>query len=284
MSAKILDGKAIAYEERQKIAAQIKQRIAQGKSVPGLAVILVGNDPASHVYVQNKQRACEEVGFYSERYDYPSHTTTQTLLAKITELNQAPRIHGILVQLPLPSQIAQEKVLTHIAPHKDVDGFHVQNLGKLAQNQAGLRPCTPSGIMTLLFHTDIVLKGTHACMIGASRIVGRPMALELLNHNATVTICHQYTQQLAHHITQADLVIVAIGQANFIQGSWIKAGAVVIDVGINRLGAKLTGDVDFQQAKKRASWITPVPGGVGPMTICALLKNTLHAAENTFND
>jgi methylenetetrahydrofolate dehydrogenase (NADP+)/methenyltetrahydrofolate cyclohydrolase len=230
--------------------------------------------------VQNKRRSCEEVGFYSQAYDYPADVSPEVLFSKIKELNDCESIDGILVQLPLPDHIPTEKILETIIPHKDVDGFHAYNVGKLAQNKPGLRPCTPRGIMSLLSHTDITLVGIHACIVGASRIVGRPMALELLNEGATVTICHKQTRQLPQHIQQADLVVVAIGNPRFIQGDWIKPNAIVIDVGINRLpDGKIVGDVDFEQAKKKASWITPVPGGVGPMTIAQLLKNTLLAAD-----
>lgn len=281
MTAKILDGKAIAQLERQQIAQMVKERIAKGLRRPGLAVILVGKDPASEVYVQNKRRACEEVGFYSESYDYPSDISATELFQKIDALNHSPLIDGILVQLPLPAHIPADQVLESIVPHKDVDGFHPYNLGKLAQNQPGLHPCTPSGVMSLLKHTGLPLRGAKACVIGASRIVGRPMALELLNHEATVTICHRYTQNLSQIIKQSDIVVVAIGNPQFIQGDWIKEGAIVVDVGTNRMpDGRLVGDVDFEEAKKRASWITPVPGGVGPMTVSGLLKNTLFAAQH----
>lgn len=281
MTAKILDGKAIAQLERHQISQVVKQRLANGLRAPGLAVILVGKDPASEVYVRHKRRACEEVGFYSESYDYPSDISADELFKKIHELNHSPLIDGILVQLPLPLHIPTETILESIVPHKDVDGFHPYNLGKLAQNQSGLHPCTPGGVISLLSHTGLPLKGANACVVGASRIVGRPMALELLNHDATVTICHRYTKNLSKILQQSDIVVVAIGNPLFIQGDWIKEGAVVVDVGTNRLSdGKLVGDVDFEEAKKRASWITPVPGGVGPMTVSGLLKNTLYAAQN----
>lgn len=281
MTAKILDGKAIAQFERHQVSQVVKQRLANGLRAPGLAVILVGKDPASEVYVRHKRRACEEVGFYSESYDYPSDISADELFKKIDELNHSPLIDGILVQLPLPLHIPTETILESIVPHKDVDGFHPYNLGKLAQNQSGLHPCTPGGVISLLSHTELPLKGANACVVGASRIVGRPMALELLNHDATVTICHRYTKNLSKILQQSDIVVVAIGNPLFIQGDWIKEGAVVIDVGTNRLSdGKLVGDVDFEEAKKRASWITPVPGGVGPMTVSGLLKNTLYAAQN----
>lgn len=280
MTAQILDGKAIAQLERHHIASEVQERIAKGLRSPGLAVILVGQDPASAVYVQNKRNACKEVGFYSQSFNYPAEVTEDTLLNKIDELNHSAHIDGILVQLPLPPHISADKILESIAPHKDVDGFHPYNLGKLAQNQPGLRPCTPRGIITLLSHTNYDLMGTHVCMVGASRIVGRPMALELLNRDATVTICHRYTKDLQTQVQQADILIVAVGKPHLIPGDWIKPGAIIIDVGINRLpDGRLVGDVDFEQAKLRASWITPVPGGVGPMTVSSLLSNTLLAAK-----
>jgi methylenetetrahydrofolate dehydrogenase (NADP+)/methenyltetrahydrofolate cyclohydrolase len=278
MTAKIIDGKAIAQQQRLEIANTVNTIKLNGQRPPGLAVILVGSDPASTVYVRNKRLACEEVGFYSKHYDYPADIDPKILFDTINELNHADHIDGILVQLPLPSHIDAEKVLESIAPHKDVDGFDAYNFGRLAQNLSGLHPCTSAGVMTLLARTGINLEGKHACVVGASRIVGRPMALELLNSDATVTICHRYTRDLPAHIAQADVLVVAIGQPRFIQGEWIKEGAVVIDVGITRLpDGTLSGDVDFATAKERASWITPVPGGVGPMTISTLLLNTMNA-------
>jgi len=280
MTAKLIDGKAIAQREQEKIAARVAAMQAAGKRVPGLAVILVGQDSASQLYVQRKRHACKAVGFYSQAFDYPADISAEFLLQKIDELNQNDEIDGILVQLPLPSHNPSEQVLERIAPHKDVDGFHAYNMGKLVQGQPGLRPCTPHGIMTLLANTDIDLKGCQACVVGASRIVGRPMAIELLNAGATVTICHRFTKNLPGHLSDADLVVVGIGNAQFIKGEWIKEGAVVIDVGTNHLpSGKLVGDVDFETAKNRASWITPVPGGVGPMTVATLLANTLVASE-----
>lgn len=280
MTAKILDGNRIAQAERQEIAQKVQQRILSGQRPPGLAVILVGQDPASQIYVQNKRRACQEVGFYSEAHDYPTDVPAQTLFQKIDELNHSPLIDGILVQLPLPKHIPSDRLLESIAPHKDVDGFHAYNLGKLVQNKPALRPCTPCGVLTLISHTDLDLVGCQACVVGASSIVGRPMALELLNKEATVVICHRQTKNLPTLIQQADLVIVAIGKPHYIQGEWIKPNAVVIDVGITRNeSGKLVGDLDFATAKERAGWITPVPGGVGPMTVSSLLKNTLLAAE-----
>lgn len=280
MTANILDGRAIAKLERDTLTQQVKHGLEQGQRAPGLAVILVGDDPASHVYVRNKRLHCQEVGFYSESYDFPENTSTETLLDKIQELNHSPRIDGILVQLPLPKHIETEKILGAIHPSKDVDGFHAYNMGKLVQNQAGLYPCTPRGIMTLLSHTDLKLEGIQACVVGASTIVGKPMALELINANATVTICHRFTHSLQDHLKTADLVIVAIGQPEFIKGAWLKEGSCIIDVGTNLLPTgKLVGDVHFASAKERVKWITPVPGGVGPMTISSLLKNTFMANQ-----
>lgn len=279
VSANIIDGKAIAETERVSLAKIVAERIKQGKAPPGLAVILVGENSASQIYVQKKRDACFAVGFHSEAHFYPQDISAQVLLEKIDELNRSPKIHGILVQLPLPPHIPTDEILEKISPSKDVDGFHAYNMGKLAQNKPGLRPCTPSGIMTLLSHTDLVLSGCQACIVGASNIVGRPMAFELLNKGATITICNSKTRDLAEQIQRADLVVAAIGKPRFIQGEWIKPGACVIDVGINRgQDKKLVGDVDFDSAAKRAKWITPVPGGVGPMTVLALLKNTLLAA------
>jgi methylenetetrahydrofolate dehydrogenase (NADP+) / methenyltetrahydrofolate cyclohydrolase len=280
MTSNILDGKAIAEQERQQLAEQVSARIKKGYRRPGLAVIIVGEDPASHVYVRNKQRHCQEVGIYSERYDFSENVTTEILLEKINELNLAHAIDGILVQLPLPKHIDANRIIEAIDPQKDVDGFHPFNMGRLVQNQPGLYPCTPRGIMMLLAHTDLNLKGLQACVVGASSIVGKPMALELTHANATVTLCHRYTHSLPDHLETADLVIVAIGQPEFIQGKWLKKGACVIDVGTNLdSSGKLVGDIDFASARARAKWITPVPGGVGPMTILALLKNTILANQ-----
>ncbi|MGE3317721.1 MAG: bifunctional methylenetetrahydrofolate dehydrogenase/methenyltetrahydrofolate cyclohydrolase FolD [Candidatus Berkiella sp.] len=280
MTAQLIDGKAIAQLEQEKIAMVVSQMKAKGKRAPGLAVILVGVDSASKLYVERKRQACKAVGFYSQAFDYPADMTEEALLQKIDELNHDELIDGILVQLPLPAHIRSELVLERVNPHKDVDGFHAYNMGKLMQGQKGLRPCTPHGIMTLLAHTNLDLKGCQACVVGASRIVGRPMAIELLNAGATVTICHRLTKDLPTQLAQADLVVVGIGQAQFIKGEWIKKGAVVIDVGTNHLAnGKLVGDVDFHSAIERASFITPVPGGVGPMTVATLLANTLVAAQ-----
>ncbi|RFA30476.1 bifunctional methylenetetrahydrofolate dehydrogenase/methenyltetrahydrofolate cyclohydrolase [Alkalilimnicola ehrlichii] len=284
MTAKIIDGKAIAAHLRNDIKQSVVKRQADGRSQPGLAVVLVGADPASQVYVRKKQEACDEVGFFSQRYDLAATTTEQELLKLIDELNANPAIHGILVQLPLPQQIDAQTVIERISPHKDVDGFHPDNIGRLTLRLPGLRPCTPHGVMTLLDRCNVELSGKDAIIVGQSNIVGRPMALELLNQRCTVTICHSRTQALADKIATADIVVAAVGIPNFVKGEWIKPGAVVIDVGINRNNnGKLVGDVDYAAAAKRASWITPVPGGVGPMTVATLLQNTLLAAE-AFDD
>ncbi|WP_456375783.1 bifunctional methylenetetrahydrofolate dehydrogenase/methenyltetrahydrofolate cyclohydrolase FolD, partial [Thiolapillus sp.] len=247
---------------------------------PGLAVILVGNNPASQVYVRNKQKACEEVGFHSELIRLDADASQTELLSLIDELNRREEIDGILVQLPLPEQIDEETVIERILPTKDVDGFHPYNVGRLVLRMPLLRPCTPKGIMTMLEHTSIDLAGKDAVIIGQSNIVGRPMALELLMARCTITVCHSRTKNLEDKIRAADIVVAAVGRPNFVQGDWVKPGAVVIDVGINRLDSgKLCGDVDFDAAREVAGWITPVPGGVGPMTIATLLENTLQAAR-----
>lgn len=278
MTAQILDGKALAAKIRAELKAEIATIIKQGKPEPGLAVILVGSDPASHIYVNSKRCACEEVGIHSFAYDLPADTSQKKLFSLLDELNLDPLIHGILVQLPLPTQIDSELILERILPQKDVDGFHPYNLGHLAQRKPLLRPCTPYGIMKLLEATGLPLQGLNAVVVGASNIVGRPMALELLSANCTVTICHRYTTNLASHVKQADILISAIGKPNIIQTDWIKPGAIVIDVGTNRLAdGRVVGDIDFASAKKIASWITPVPGGVGPMTVAMLMQNTVDA-------
>jgi methylenetetrahydrofolate dehydrogenase (NADP+)/methenyltetrahydrofolate cyclohydrolase len=279
MGAQILDGKAIAAELRQSIKAQVETRLSQGLDRPGLAVILVGENPASQVYVRNKKNACKEVGFNDFAYDLPSETSQQELLGLIDDLNGRPDVHGILVQLPLPKHIDSETVLERIATNKDVDGFHPYNVGRLATRMPILAPCTPHGVMTMLAKTGIPLRGLNAVVVGASNIVGVPMALELLNERATVTVCHSATKDLAQKVSEADLVVVGVGIAEMVKGEWIKPGAIVIDVGINRLAdGRLVGDVEFEAAKQRAAWITPVPGGVGPMTIATLLENTLKAS------
>lgn len=280
MSAQILDGKAIAADIRGQIKAAVDSRVTAGHRRPGLAVVLVGENPASQVYVRNKRRSCEEVGFLSESYDLPVSTTQDELLTLIDRLNSDDVIDGILVQLPLPDQIDEEAVIERILPTKDVDGFHPYNVGRLALRMPVLRPCTPKGVMTLLERTGQKLEGLDAAVIGQSNIVGRPMALELLAARCTITVCHSRTKDLAEKARNADILVVAIGRGEFVPGEWIKEDAIVIDVGMNRNEhGKLVGDVDFVAASQRASWITPVPGGVGPMTIATLLENTLQAAE-----
>jgi len=280
MTAKLIDGKAIAANLRQQIAQRVAQRREQGLRTPGLAVILVGSDPASQVYVSHKRKDCEEVGFISQAYDLPSETTHTELTDLIDRLNDDPAIDGILLQLPLPEHLESSSLLERIRPDKDVDGFHPYNVGRLAQRIPLLRPCTPKGIMTLLESTGVDLYGKDAVVVGASNIVGRPMAMELLLAGCTVTVTHRFTQDLAGHVGRADLVVVAAGKPGLVKGEWIKQGAIVIDVGINRQDdGKLVGDVVYETALPRAGWITPVPGGVGPMTRACLLENTLYAAE-----
>lgn len=281
MPAQILDGKAIAAKRRALVGEAVEERIQRGLRRPGLAVILVGQNPASAVYVRNKRRACEEAGILSRAYDLDADVSEGELLERIDRLNADPEIDGILVQLPLPGHIDEQTVIERIDPIKDVDGFHPENMGRLALRLPGLRPCTPRGVMTLLHHTGIELEGRNAVVLGQSNIVGRPMTLELLNARCTVTVCHSRTRNVAERVRQADLVVASVGKPGLVQGDWIGEGAVVIDVGINRLDSgKLTGDVDFAAASERASWITPVPGGVGPMTVATLLENTLDAARN----
>ena len=280
MSAQIIDGKIISQTVRQEVAARVKARTDAGLRAPGLAVVLVGQDPASQIYVGSKRKACEEVGFISKSFDLPSTASEQQLLDLIDELNQDPAMDGILVQLPLPAGMDCTRILERIDPEKDVDGFHPYNVGRLSQRIPKLRSCTPKGIITLLERYNIEVRGKHAVIVGASNIVGRPMTLELLLAGATTTTCHRFTQDLEGHIRQADILVVAVGKPNFIPGNWIKEGATVIDVGINRLeNGKLCGDVEFDVAYQRAKHITPVPGGVGPMTVATLIENTLLACE-----
>ncbi|MDC0611557.1 bifunctional methylenetetrahydrofolate dehydrogenase/methenyltetrahydrofolate cyclohydrolase FolD [Vibrio sp.] len=280
MTAQIIDGTLISKTVRSEVAARVKQRLEAGLRAPGLAVVLVGEDPASQVYVGSKRRACEEVGFISKSYDLPKTATQDELLSLVDALNNDPEIDGILVQLPLPKGLDSTLILERILPEKDVDGFHPYNVGRLAQRIPKLRSCTPKGIMTLLERYDVDIKGKHAVIVGASNIVGRPMTLELLLAGCTTTTCHRFTKDLESHVRQADIVVVAVGRANFIPGEWIKDGAIVVDVGINRQeNGKLVGDVDFAVAKEKASFITPVPGGVGPMTVASLIENTLFACE-----
>ncbi len=276
MSAQLIDGKAFAAGLRQDIGRRATAR----DRAPGLAVVLVGADPASQIYVRNKRQACEEAGFISKAYDLPTETPEAKLLGLIDELNADPAIDGILVQLPLPAHIHTEQVIERIRPDKDVDGFHPYNLGRLAQRIPKLRPCTPYGIIKLLEHYGEKFYGRNAVVVGASNIVGRPMALELLLMGATVTVCHRFTEHTDRHVAEADILVVAVGKPGLVKGAWVKPGATVIDVGVNRMpDGKLRGDVEFEAARKRAALITPVPGGVGPMTVTMLLANTLTAAE-----
>lgn len=281
MNAKLIDGKQIAAHIRQDIASKVAARRERGLRAPGLAVILVGQDPASQVYVSHKRKDCEEVGFISRSHDLPAETSQADLLALVDSLNEDGEIDGILVQLPLPAHLDASQLLERIRPDKDVDGFHPFNIGRLAQRMPMLRPCTPFGVIRLLQSTGVDLYGLNAVVVGASNIVGRPMALELLLAGCTTTITHRFTKDLADHVSRADLLVVAVGKPGIVRGEWVKPGAIVIDVGINRADdGRLTGDVEFKTAAERASWITPVPGGVGPMTRACLLENTLHAAEH----
>jgi len=280
MAAQLIDGKKISQQRIEAVAQAVKARQEKGLHTPCLAVVLVGDDPASAVYVRNKKLTCQKSGIESRSYELPSETTQDDLLKLVDELNSDPAVDGILVQLPLPAHIDSQAVLERIEPHKDVDGFHPYNVGRLVVKMPLMRPCTPKGVMTLLEAYGIDPKGKKAVVVGASNIVGRPQALELLLSRATVTICHSATQNLADEVAAADILVVGVGIPNFVKGEWVKPGAVVIDVGINRLDdGSLCGDVEFDVAKERASMITPVPGGVGPMTIATLLENTLHAAS-----
>jgi len=280
MTAQLIDGKKTAATIRQAIRQKVENHLNQGKRAPGLAVILVGNDPASEVYVAHKRTDCEEVGFNSIAYDLPADTKQDDLAKLIDQLNDDSDVDGILLQLPLPKHLDASLLLERIRPDKDVDGFHPFNIGRLAQRMPLLRPCTPKGIITLLNSTGVDLHGLDAVVVGASNIVGRPMALELLLAGCTTTITHRFTKNLEDHVRRADLVIVAVGIPDLVKGEWIKPGAIVIDVGINRLPTgRLVGDVEFASAAERAAWITPVPGGVGPMTRAELLENTLQAYE-----
>ncbi len=280
MSAKIIDGKTIARQVIDEIAVQVQQRIATGHRVPGLAMVWIGEDPASQIYISSKKRACEAAGFLSCSYDLPATTPENELLSLIDNLNANSKIDGILVQLPLPTGINNTRVLERIHPHKDVDGFHPWNTGRLCQDSPELRPCTPKGIMTLLARYHIATAGQNAVVVGASNIVGRPMSMELLRAGCTTTVAHRFTKDLRHHVENADLLVVAVGKPGVIPGNWIKPGAIVIDVGINRLeNGQVVGDVEFDVAVERASLITPVPGGVGPMTVATLMQNTLQACK-----
>jgi methylenetetrahydrofolate dehydrogenase (NADP+)/methenyltetrahydrofolate cyclohydrolase len=280
MSAQLIDGKAIAAQVRSEVKEAVSSRIDQGKRPPGLAVILVGDNPASEVYVRNKRKACEEAGLLSRSYDLPASTSQEELLNLIDTLNADAEIDGILVQLPVPEHIDPETIIERIRPDKDVDGFHPYNIGRLALRMPALQPCTPYGVMRILDSIGEPYKGRDAVIVGASNIVGRPMALELMLAGATVTVCHRFTKDTAEHVGRADIVVVAVGKPGLVKGEWIKPGATVIDVGINRLeNGRLVGDVEFEPAAERAAYITPVPGGVGPMTVAMLIKNTLTACE-----
>jgi methylenetetrahydrofolate dehydrogenase (NADP+)/methenyltetrahydrofolate cyclohydrolase len=283
MTARLLDGRRIADDVLDSVAARVRARIAAGKSAPGLAVVLVGADPASAVYVRNKRRACKHVGFRSLDFDLPATTGEEDLVALIDRLNADPDVHGILLQLPLPPGVNATALIDRIDARKDVDGFQAENVGRLALRQRGLRPCTPKGVMTLLAHTDRPVRGRNAVVIGVSNHVGRPLILELLLAGCTTTGCHKFTADLEHEVRQGEIVVAAAGRPGLVKGEWIRPGAVVIDVGINRLDdGRLVGDVEFAPAAERASWITPVPGGVGPMTVATLMENTLEAAETFF--
>ena len=280
MSATIIDGKQIAADLKESIRQEVESRVEKGLRRPGLAVVLVGDDPASAVYVNSKRKSCEAAGFVSKAFIKPASMTQEDLFTLIDELNADNEIDGILVQLPLPEHINGDEVIERIIPEKDVDGFHPYNVGRLALRMPLLRSCTPKGIMTMLEKTGIDLVGKDAVIIGQSNIVGRPMALELLAARCTITVCHSRTKDLEDKVSGADIVVAAVGIPNFVPGSWIKEGAVVIDVGINRLdNGKLVGDVDYHTAAEKASLITPVPGGVGPMTVATLLENTLESAK-----
>ncbi len=282
MTANIIDGKTISENLLAELKQQVDKQLSLGERAPCLAVILIGDDPASAIYVRNKRRACEKVGVLSIAHDLPSETTEADLFALVAQLNADPSVDGILVQSPLPAHIDEAKLIEHIDPNKDVDGFHPYNIGRLAVRQPMLRSCTPYGVIKMLKTIDRPIKGMDAVIVGVSNHVGRPMALELLLAGCTVTSCHRHTKDLASTVAKADLVVAAAGKPGLIKGEWIKEGAVVVDIGINRLpDGKLVGDVDFEMAKSRASWITPVPGGVGPMTVATLMENTVLAQSMT---
>ncbi|VFP83967.1 Bifunctional protein FolD [Candidatus Erwinia haradaeae] len=281
MPAKIMNGTKLAQEILQDISKRVQERLGMGKRIPGLAIVLVGSDPASKIYVSKKCSASHKVGVTTRLYDLPVTTMQVQLLNLITQLNNDKSIDGILVQLPLPTTIDRSVVMEHISPCKDVDGFHPYNVGRLCNRAPTLlRPCTPRGIMTLLEHYQLNVCRLNAVVVGASNIVGRPMSLELLLAGCTTIIAHRFTQNLQYFVSQADLLVVAVGKPRFIPGHWIKLGAIVVDIGINRLlNGKIVGDIEFEQAAHRAAWITPVPGGVGPMTIATLMQNTLYVCE-----
>jgi methylenetetrahydrofolate dehydrogenase (NADP+) / methenyltetrahydrofolate cyclohydrolase len=280
VAAQLIDGRRLAAEVKGSVRRSIGAAVVLGRRRPGLAVLKIGNDPASAVYVRGKRRACEEVGMNSFAYDLPADAREAQLLALIDELNRDERVDGILVQLPLPEHIARTSVIERIDPVKDVDGFHPYNIGRLAQRIPLMRPCTPYGVIRLLEHIGAPFKGQNAVVVGASNIVGRPMALELLLTGATATVCHRFTSDLREHVSRADILIVAAGKPGLIPGEWVRPGSIVIDVGMNRLpDGHLVGDVEFAAARERAAWITPVPGGVGPMTVAMLMHNTLQASR-----
>ena len=284
MTAQLIDGRKLAAEVKNQVRAKIEAALARGGRRPALSVVKVGQDPASEVYVRNKRRTCEEIGIRSVAHDLADSTSQIELLSLVDELNRDPDIDGILVQLPLPPHIQQTAVIEQIDPVKDVDGFHPYNVGRLAQRIPVMRPCTPYGIIKLLEHIGAPIKGRHAVVVGASNIVGRPMSLELLLMGATTTVCHRFTVGLETYVRQADILVVAAGKPGLIVGDWIKSGAVVIDVGMNRLdNGHLVGDVEHEPARERAGWITPVPGGVGPMTVAMLMHNTLEAYHHRGN-
>lgn len=277
--AKLIDGKMIAKEIEQEVKQKVADLQTQG-IVPGLAVVLVGENPASKTYVRSKQRACKRTGMYSKKITFPVEVTQETLLATIDELNKDPKIHGILVQMPLPKHIDEQAIIHAIIPEKDVDGFHPLNIGAMFINEQSLWPCTPFGVIEMLERSGVEIEGKHAVIVGASNIVGKPMAMMLLNREATITVCHIKTKDLAFHTRQADILVVAVGKPNLITADMVKEGVVVIDVGINRLeSGKLVGDVAFEEVAEKAAAISPVPGGVGPMTIAMLMKNTVDAAQ-----
>jgi methylenetetrahydrofolate dehydrogenase (NADP+)/methenyltetrahydrofolate cyclohydrolase len=281
MTAQLIDGRQLAAALREQIQTTINAMIAAGQRAPGLAVVLVGANPASEVYVRNKRAACEAAGVASFAYDLPDTVAEETLVALIDQLNADPKIDGILVQLPLPPQVGTTVIIERIDPRKDVDGFHPYNIGRLAQRNPAIRPCTPFGVIKLLEHIGEPFKGRNAVVVGASNIVGRPMSLELLLKGATTTVCHRFTTDLQQQVERADILVVAVGKPGLVHGDWIKPGAIVVDVGMNRLPTgRLVGDIEFAVAKERASWITPVPGGVGPMTVAMLLSNTLQSYES----
>jgi methylenetetrahydrofolate dehydrogenase (NADP+)/methenyltetrahydrofolate cyclohydrolase len=277
--ARLIDGKAIARDVKAEVRAAVDALLASGQRRPGLAVVMVGDNPASAVYVRNKRTSCIECGIESVAIDLPHSISEIELLSKIDQLNADDSIDGILVQLPLPEHIRQTEVVERIDPRKDVDGFHPYNIGRLAERNPLIRPCTPYGVVRMLEHIGVSVKGKHCVIVGASNIVGRPMSLELLLMGATTTVTHRFTEELADHVRDADILIAAAGKPGLVKGEWIKPGAVVVDVGINRLDdGSLCGDVEFEVAAQRAAWITPVPGGVGPMTVAMLMKNTFEAS------